>query len=64
MKGKRIAILGLAFRPGTDDVREVPSIKIVKKLLDEGMEVAVYDPVAMGKAREMLGESVRYAQDI
>jgi UDPglucose 6-dehydrogenase len=61
LKGKRIAVLGLAFKPNTDDVREAVSIKIVKALLSEGASVAVYDPKAMPNARRILGDTVVYA---
>jgi UDPglucose 6-dehydrogenase len=61
LKDKRIAVLGLAFKPNTDDVREAVSIKIVKALLSEGANVVVYDPKAMPNARRVLGETVVYA---
>ncbi|MCC6052158.1 MAG: UDP-glucose/GDP-mannose dehydrogenase family protein [Fervidicoccaceae archaeon] len=61
LEGKRIAVLGLAFKPNTDDVREAVSIKIVKALLSEGASVVVYDPKAMPNARRVLGETVVYA---
>ena len=47
LKGKEIAILGLSFKPNTDDIREAPSIKIVNKLIEDGANVRVYDPKAM-----------------
>ncbi len=47
LEGKKIAIWGLAFKPGTDDVREAPSLEIVARLLDSGSIVRIYDPVAM-----------------
>jgi len=50
LRGKRIALLGLAFKPGTDDMREAPSIVIAARLLAEGAEVRGWDPVADGKA--------------
>jgi UDPglucose 6-dehydrogenase len=54
LKGKRIAVLGLAFKGGTDDVRESPAISIVHSLLREGCEVVAYDPAATGRAAELL----------
>jgi len=61
LEGKRIAILGLAFKPNTDDMREAVSIKIVKKLLEEGARVTVYDPFSMKNAKEIFGARVTYA---
>jgi UDPglucose 6-dehydrogenase len=57
LQGKTIAVLGLAFKPGTDDIREAPSIKIIKALLAEGTSLRVHDPKAMGNAQAVLGES-------
>jgi UDPglucose 6-dehydrogenase len=53
--GKRVALLGLAFKPHTDDMREASSLVLAARLEGEGAEVAVYDPVAADAAREMLG---------
>jgi UDPglucose 6-dehydrogenase len=63
LKGKHIAVLGLAFKGGTDDIRESPAISIVRILLAEGCRVAAYDPAAIDKARAALPESenLRYA---
>jgi UDPglucose 6-dehydrogenase len=65
LKGKHIAVLGLAFKGGTDDVRESPAISIVRSLLAEGCLVAAYDPVAIDKARAILPATgnLRYASD-
>ena len=54
VRGKKIAIWGLAFKPNTDDVRFAPSIALVKSLLDEGADVRAYDPEAMEKAKSVL----------
>ncbi len=54
LKGKRMAVLGLAFKGGTDDVRESPALALVGALLKEGCEVVAYDPAAMERAREVL----------
>lgn len=64
LRGKRIAVLGLAFKGDTDDVRESPAIAIIQALLREGVQVQAYDPAAMPKAKEVLGEkNVFYATD-
>lgn len=55
--GKRIAALGLAFKGNTDDIRESPAIAIIKRLLEAGAIVSVYDPAAMEKAKSVLGPS-------
>lgn len=63
LKDKRIGVLGLAFKPGTDDMRDAPSLTIIASLLEEGAEVVAYDPVAMPAAKELLPEQVRFAGD-
>lgn len=59
---KRIAILGLSFKPNTDDMRDAPSVGIVKRLLDEGASVVVYDPAAMKNASAIFKDQVDYAK--
>jgi UDPglucose 6-dehydrogenase len=61
LKGRRIAILGLAFKPGTDDMREAVSLKVIRQLLNAGASVVVHDPRAISAAKSILGESVSYA---
>jgi UDPglucose 6-dehydrogenase len=62
LKGKRLAVLGLAFKGGTDDIRESPAIEIVKSLVKEGAEVVCYDPAAIERARFELGNGrITYA---
>jgi UDPglucose 6-dehydrogenase len=61
LKGKRLAVLGLAFKGGTDDVRESPAVAMVKLLLKEGCEVVAYDPAAVERAAELLPAAVAYA---
>jgi UDPglucose 6-dehydrogenase len=62
VKGKRIAVLGLSFKPETDDMREAPSIDIIKGLLDRGAKICAYDPVAIKEARSLL-PNISYAED-
>jgi UDPglucose 6-dehydrogenase len=66
LRGKRLAALGLAFKGGTDDVRESPAIEIIKKLLQAGAVVTAYDPAAMERAKEVLppAENMKYAADL
>src|SRR4029078_11950324 len=62
LDGKQIGIRGLAFNPETDDMRESPAIDIIRSLLDRGVKIRAYDPVAMDKARHCLAE-IEYATD-
>lgn len=62
--GKKIAILGLSFKPNTDDMREAPSIVVTEKLIEQGAEVIAYDPIAMNNAKSILNEKVQYAKSI
>lgn len=66
LRGKELAVFGLAFKGGTDDIRESPAIDIVQMLLKEGCRVALFDPAAMERTKEMLppGSQVRYASDM
>lgn len=64
LSGKRVAVWGLSFKPGTDDMREAPALTLIADLLAAGCEVSVYDPIAMQEATHYLGDSVRYAKDI
>jgi UDPglucose 6-dehydrogenase len=64
LRGKRLAVLGLAFKGGTDDVRDSPAIDIIHRLKAEGVELCAYDPAAMGKAQSLLAPGeVTYATD-
>ncbi len=63
LKKKRLAVLGLAFKDGTDDVRDSPAIEIVKGLLEEGCNIVAFDPAAMDRARGVLNDSISYAPD-
>ena len=60
--GKRIAVLGLAFKPNTDDMREAPSIPLVKALVEQGAEVSAFDPVARHQAEQVLS-GISFADD-
>lgn len=66
LRGKNLAVLGLAFKGGTDDIRESPAIEIVQMLLKEGCCVTLFDPAAMERTKAVLrpGEQVRYASDM
>jgi UDPglucose 6-dehydrogenase len=63
LAGRRIALLGLAFKPETDDVRESPAIALAEQLLDAGASIAAHDPIALETARRELGERVAYVDD-
>ena len=63
LRGKTIAIWGLSFKPETDDMREAPSLQIIKELLAAGAEVKAYDPVALAEARHHFGDSIQYCED-
>ncbi|MEM4304130.1 MAG: UDP-glucose/GDP-mannose dehydrogenase family protein [Candidatus Caldarchaeum sp.] len=61
LSGKKAAVLGLSFKPNTDDVREAVALKIIDRLLEVGCSVAVYDPVAMDNVRRVYGGKLAYA---
>jgi len=61
LQGKRIAILGLAFKPNTDDMRDAVSIKIIKKLLKEKVNIIAYDPAATNNAKKIFKHRIKYA---
>jgi len=64
LAGKRVSVLGLAFKAGTDDIRESVSIALVRSLVGKVAGVSVYDPVAMGATRQLLGSQVTYAKSV
>jgi len=63
IKGKTIGMWGLSFKPQTDDMREAPSLVLVKKFIDAGAKVKAYDPVAMHEAKRILGSLIEYSED-
>jgi UDPglucose 6-dehydrogenase/GDP-mannose 6-dehydrogenase len=65
LKGRRLAVLGLAFKPETDDMRESPAIPIVTQLLSAGARVQAFDPVAQAEARKLLGDAgITYCESL
>ena len=61
LKGKRIAILGLAFKPNTNDMRNAVSIKLINELLKRGAMVMAYDPAAVDNAKRIFRNKIKYA---
>ena len=64
LKGRRIGMWGLAFKPETDDMREAPALVVIEKLLEAGATVVAYDPVAVPEAGRRLGDRIEYALDM
>ena len=62
LKGKTLAILGLTFKPNTDDMREAPSITIIKGLQKQGAKIRAFDPAGMNQAKKIL-KGIYYAKD-
>ena len=64
IKGKKVALWGLAFKPETDDMREAPSLVVIDRLLADDAEVTVFDPIAIDECRRRIGGKVAYADDM
>ncbi|WP_312820131.1 UDP-glucose dehydrogenase family protein [Kaistella carnis] len=64
LKGKKIAMWGLAFKANTDDIREASSLDNIKLLLEKGAEITAYDSIAEENVRNVLGDQISYAQDM
>ncbi|WP_283676439.1 UDP-glucose dehydrogenase family protein [Clostridium perfringens] len=64
LKGKKVAVLGLTFKPGTDDLREAPSIVNVRRLLDEGAEIVAYDPVGIENFKKLYPTEIEYVDNL
>lgn len=63
LKGKKIALWGLSFKPKTDDMREAPSLVVIDKLLKSGASVKAYDPAAIEESKRRIGDIIQYAPD-
>jgi UDPglucose 6-dehydrogenase len=63
IKGKKIALWGLAFKPDTDDIREAPSLYLIEALLNEGASITAFDPEAMNNIKERLGDKISFASN-
>jgi UDPglucose 6-dehydrogenase len=63
LSNKRVAVLGLAFKKDTDDIREAASMRVIEGLRDKGAKVVAYDPMAIPNAKKVLGNSIEFTED-
>ena len=63
LKGKKLAVWGLAFKPDTDDIREAPALSLIENFLKEGAKVSAYDPEAMNNAKNIFGNKIQFGND-
>jgi UDPglucose 6-dehydrogenase len=63
LKGKKIAVWGLAFKPDTDDIREAPALYMIENLLHEGAQVTAFDPEAMSNVKSIIGDKINYTEN-
>jgi UDPglucose 6-dehydrogenase len=64
IKGKKITVLGVAFKPNTDDVRDSTSIELIRRLMKSGAIVTIHDPKALDSARKIFHDNTKYAKSI
>lgn len=62
IKGKKVAMWGLAFKPNTDDIREAPALEMIDAIMDRGASVSCYDPEAMANVKQILGDKVQFCE--
>ena len=63
LKGKKLGVWGLSFKPNTDDIREAPALEVINLLLNDGAEICAFDPEAIENVKQQLGDKIEYAAD-